>query len=352
MIIEAVRLVITLSLTAMGYALGRSNPELFGAAPETSTVLGALLGAGIGYVLGGLAGRFTRRSLAMAPSVVAKASGPQLFAGTFGLISGLFIGAVVAVPAVILLPPAFGWATGALLVIILASAGSSIFSARAEDLLAAAGLSRRRGLPAEPGEVPSRAAFVIDSSAAIDGRFLDLARSGLITGDVWVPGFVLDELQGIADSGSKDRRRRGRRGLDVLDAIADVDGVDLRSDERTFPEFPEVDSKLIGLCAETGATMVTTDHNLARAAGLRGIRVLNPHTLGEALRSVPLSGDLLDLHVEKAGSEPGQGIGFLDDGTMVVVEGGAAFVGDKVVVQVAGAMRTSKGRMVFAKMEG
>lgn len=351
MIIEAVRLVITLALTAVGYALGSSNPDLFGSSPETATVLGAVLGAGIGYVLGGLSGRFTRRSLTHAPEVVARATGPQLFAGTFGLIAGLLVGSVMAVPAIILLPAVVGWSVGSLLVIVLAAAGSSIFSARAEDLLAAAGLSRRRGRPAELGETPTTSSFVVDSSAAIDGRILDLARAGLVSGDVWVPGFVLDELQGIADSGQKDRRRRGRRGLDVLDAMADLPGIDLRSDERTFPEFPEVDSKLVGLCSAAGATLVTTDHNLARAAGLRGVRVLNPHALGESMRRVPISGETVDLHIEKVGSEPGQGIGFLDDGTMVVVEGAAAHVGEKVTVEVASAMRTSIGRMLFAKME-
>lgn len=351
MIIEAVRLVITLALTATGYAIGSSNPEWFGSTPESAQVLFSVLGAGVGYVFGGLAGRFARRSLSQAPEVVARATGPQLFAGTFGLIAGLLIGAVVAVPAIILLPPTIGWAGGSLVVILLAAAGSSIFSARAEDLLEAAGLSRRRGRPAEAHEVPTANSFVVDSSAAIDGRILDLARSGLVSGEIWVPGFVLDELQGIADSGQKERRRRGRRGLDVLDALADLSSVELRSDERTFPEFPEVDSKLVGLCHDTGATLVTTDHNLSRAAGLRGIKVLNPHALGESMRRVPISGEEIELHIEKAGSEPGQGVGFLDDGTMVVVEGGARFVGEKVTVEVSNAMRTSMGRMLFAKME-
>lgn len=351
MLTEAVRLVVTLALTAAGYAFGSSNPALFDASPETATVLGAVLGAGFGYVFGGLAGRFTRRSLLNAPDVVSRATGPQLFAGTFGLIAGLLIGAVMAVPAIILLPPVLGWPGGALLVIVLAAAGSSIFSARAEDLLAAAGLSRRRGRPADADEVPLAGAHVVDSSAAIDGRILDLARVGLVRGEVWVPGFVLDELQGIADSGQKERRRRGRRGLDVLDALADLAAVDLRTDERTFPEFPEVDAKLLGLCADSGATLVTTDHNLARVAGLRGVSVLNPHALGESMRRVPLAGETMNLYVEKAGTEPGQGVGYLDDGTMVVVEGGASHVGEKVAIEITSAMRTSMGRMVFAKME-
>lgn len=353
MLIEMVRLVVTLAATAAGFFVGRSIPdwvESGSPSPDAAVILGAVLGAGIGYVIGGLLGRFIRRSLDHAPDLVARTSGPELFAGTFGLIAGLLMGSVVAVPAIILLPPVIGWSSAALLVIVLASFGSAIFSSRADELLAAAGLGKRRGRPAELGERPTPGAFVVDSSAAIDGRVLELARAGLLIGEVWVAGFVLDELQGIADSGNKERRRRGRRGLDVLDAVAALPAVELRTDERSFPEFPEVDSKLLGLCAETAAILVTTDHNLAAAAGLRGIGVLNPHALGESMRRVPMPGESIDLLVEKDGTEPGQGVGYLDDGTMVVVEGGAAHVGEKVEVEVMSAMRTSIGRMVFARL--
>ncbi|MEE9297722.1 MAG: TRAM domain-containing protein [Acidimicrobiia bacterium] len=354
MIIEAVRLVVTLATTAAGFAVGRASPEWFeagGPSPDAAAVVGAVLGAGIGYVAGGLLGRFIRRSVDHAPDLVAKATGPQLFAGAFGLIAGLLVGAVMAVPAILLLPPVVGWPGAALLVIVLAAFGSSIFSTRADDLLAAAGLGRRRGRPASADEQPAPGSFVIDSSAAIDGRILDLARAGLVSGSVWLPGFVIDEIQGIADSGQKERRRRGRRGLDVLDALAELPSIDLRADERTFPEFSEVDAKLLSLCAEAEATLVTTDHNLAKAAELRGTKVLNPHALGESLRPGLESGDVVDIHIEREGSEPGQGIGFLDDGTMVVIEGAAPFIGEKVQVEVANALRTSVGRMLFAKME-
>lgn len=355
MIIEAVRLVVTLATTAAGFAVGRASPEWFraggGPDPDAAVVVGAVIGAGIGYVAGGLLGRFIRRSLEQAPDLVAKASGPQLFAGAFGFIGGMLVGALIAVPGIILLPPMIGWPAGALLVIVLAAFGSSVFSARADDLLAAAGLGRRRGRPAGLDELPAPNSFIIDSSAAIDGRVLDLARAGLVTGSIWLPGFVIDELQGIADSGQRERRRRGRRGLEVLDSLAELPTVDLRASERTFPEFSEVDAKLLALCSEADATLVTTDHNLAKAAELRGTKVLNPHALGESLRPGPKSGDVIDLNVEKEGSEPGQGIGFLDDGTMVVIEGGAAAIGEKVQVEVANALRTSVGRMLFAKLD-
>jgi uncharacterized protein YacL len=349
MIIEAIRLVVTLTTTAIGFLVGRDLPAWTGGSsidPDISIILGAVLGAGVGYVLGGLMGRGVRRGLERAPDLVARATGPQLFAGTFGLIAGIVVGIVIGLPAVLLTPPVVGWPIAALVILVLAAFGTRIFAARAHDLLAAAGLRPRR----PPGETPAPGGHVVDTSAAIDGRLLELCRVGLVSGEVWVPSFVLDELQGIADSGSKDRRRRGRRGLEVLDAIRDLPAVDLHSAEVDMPEHEGVDAKLMALCLRTGATLVSTDHNLIRAAGLRGVSVLNPHALGESLRPVLVAGDHLTISVERVGTEPGQGVGFLDDGTMVVVEGGSVAVGSSVEVEVANTMRTAMGRMVFAKL--
>ena len=350
MIIEAVRLVVTLATTAAGFLVGRSVPEWFDGASidlDASIVLGAVIGAGVGYVGGGLLGRLIRRGLEHAPDLVARTSGPQLFAGAFGMLGGVILGSVAAVPMIFLLPPVVAWSSAALGVIVLGSFGAKVFASRAEELLAAAGIdSKQRFDP-----IGRLEAFVIDSSAAIDGRVLDLARAGLVAGDVWVPEFVVDELQGIADSGDKSRRRRGRRGLDVLDALGELPDTHVRVMERTFPGHDGVDAKLIAMSVDTGATMVTTDHNLAKAAGLRGVRVLNPHALGESLRPVLVSGDKVRLTIEREGSEPGQGVGYLEDGTMVVIEGAQGVVGQNVEVEVANAVRTTIGRMFFAKLE-
>lgn len=349
MIIESVRLVVTLAATAAGFMLGRAAPTWSATADaDTAAVLGAVLGAGIGYVLGGLFGRLVRRGIDRAPVVAERASGPQLFAGAFGLMAGLLIGAITAVPAIVLMPKVLGWAVGALLVIILGSVGARVFAARSEDLLAAAGLGNRKRIIDAPERPAHR--YVLDTSAAIDGRVLDLARAGLVRGEIRVSGIVLDELQGIADSGQLTRRRRGRRGLDVLDALTAVTGVDLRADERTFPEFPDVDAKLIALADENDATLITTDHNLARVAALRGVEVLDLQALGDSLRSSLLAGDTVDVLVERAGSEPGQGIGYLDDGTMIVIEEGAGLVGSVAKVEIASALRTSVGRMFFGRL--
>jgi uncharacterized protein YacL len=345
--IEAVRLVVTLAVTAAGFLLGTAAPQLLGgsaADPDTAVVLGAVIGAGIGYVAGGLIGRLVRRGLDRAPEITARATGPQLFAGAFGLIAGLLVGVVAALPLVLLLPEFVGWPVGALVVIVVASYGGRVFAARSEDLLAAAGLKVRdtsaKGAPS----------FVIDTSAAIDGRVLDLARAGLVRGEVVAPMFVLDELQGIADSGDTNRRRRGRRGLDVLEAIRRVPGVDLVADERSYPEFSEVDAKVVAMASELDAVLITTDHNLARVAELRGIAVLDLQALGDSLRSGPITGDRMEVLVEKEGSEPGQGVAYTDDGTMIVIEGAAAEIGATIEIEIAGALRTSVGRMLFAKL--
>lgn len=344
---ELVRLLVTLATTAGGYFAGRS---WFGDTnPDVATTTGAVLGAGIGYVGGGIFGRLLDRLLRSAPDRLRGASGPELIAGAVGAALGVFFGVVAGVPAVFFLPPVAGWPLAGLVVLVLASFGGRVFAARSHDLLAAIGLRARD--PAWSPLPGASGGYVVDSSAAIDGRVLDLARAGFLVGIVMVPEFILDELQAIADSGDRSRRRRGRRGLDVLDALRDVAGCDVIVDRRSMPGYEDVDAKVAALAAAEGATLVTTDHNLAKAAGVRGIRILNPHALGESLAPIWATGDKLRVAVERTGTEPGQGVGFLDDGTMVVVEGGAELVGESVDVEISNYLRTSVGRMVFAKMQ-
>lgn len=343
MMVEATRLLVTLTATAAGFMVGSQIDD-------NSAVVGATIGAGVGYVFGGAFGRLVRRALDVAPSaIVPKVSGPQLFAGAFGIGLGVLVGLAVGFPVIALMPPEVGWPLASLIVLLIASFSGTVFAARAEELLASVGLSPRKPIATHRlGSDPE--SFLVDSSAAIDGRILDLARTGLARGRHWVPGFVVDELQGIADSGDASRRRRGRRGLDVLESLRDVVGVELAILEEQVPEFPEVDAKLLAIAERSGATLVTTDHNLAAAAGVRGIAVLNPHLVAESLRPQAGAGDLIEVTVEKVGSEPGQGVGYLDDGTMVVIERAANAVGKTVEVQISNAVRTQMGRMLFGRL--
>jgi uncharacterized protein YacL len=189
----------------------------------------------------------------------------------------------------------------------------------------------------------------MDSSAAIDGRVLEMSRLGLLPGRLWVPEFVLDEMQGLADAVDKTRRRRGRRGLEVIEAMRGSEVSQIYILEETVPEFEDVDAKLLALAMRAEATLITTDHNLAKAAGARGIAVLNPHSLAESLKPAVAVGDRLTVGVSKTGSEPGQGVGYLDDGTMIVVERGADLIGTELEVEIVSVTRTSIGRMLFAR---
>jgi uncharacterized protein YacL len=357
MIVELSRLLFTLTTTALGFLVGRSVVDWFPKMTtdvELATITGAIIGAGIGYVFGGAIGRLVSRSLDRAPQLLQRTTGPELFAGAFGVLVGLAVGLVVTVPVVALTPTIVGWPFATLIVLVTVAFGGRVFSARSHDLLAAIGL-RGRDPVVFSKTVPdpaSRRRYIVDSAAAIDGRVLELARSGLMQGVVSVPEFVIDELQGIADAADRSRRRRGRRGLDVLDALRDVPGVDFIVVEESVPEHEEVDAKLITLAARSESTIVTSDHNLAKAAELRGLVVLNPHALGESLRPQVQAGEHIRVRIEKPGSEAGQGVGYLDDGTMVVLEGGAARVGETVDVEIANTLRTSVGRLLFAKLPG
>jgi uncharacterized protein YacL len=343
MMVEATRLLVTLTATAAGFMIGSQIGD-------NSTVVGATIGAGLGYVFGGAFGRLVRRALDVAPSaIVPRVSGPQLFAGAFGMGLGVLIGLALGLPIVMLMPPEVGWPLAALVVLLVTAFSGTVFSARADELLASVGLGVRKPLATHRLDSDPKS-FLIDSSAAIDGRLLDLARSGLARGRHWVPAFVVDELQAIADSGDLHRRRRGRRGLDVLESLRDVNGVDLAVLEEHVPEFPEVDAKLLAIAERSEATLVTTDHNLAAAAGVRGITVLNPHLIAESMRPQAAAGDVIEVAVEKVGSEPGQGVGYLDDGTMVVIEQAGPAVGKTVEVQISNAVRTQMGRMLFGRL--
>lgn len=351
MLAEIIRLLFTLVVTAVGYELGTaSDGMLLGAEfdPASGRLFGALLGAGIGYVAGGaLARLFTRRLDTISGSFLPQVSGPELFAGGFGLLVGLVFGVVVSIPVVRFTRPSIGWTVAALIVAIFAAVGGRVFGTRSQDLLALTGLRPRGPLVARrlSDEDPS---YLLDSSAAIDGRILDMVRMGVVAGRLWVPFFVVDEMQGLADAGEKSRRRRGKRGLEILDALRST-SLDVAVLDDGVPEFDEVDAKLLELAQRSSSTLVTTDQPLAKAAELRGITVLNPGKLGETLKPMVAVGQVVNVPVTKTGQHPHQGVGYLDDGTMVVIEDAADLVGEEIDVEVTSTTKTAVGRMLFAR---
>ncbi|MSP79110.1 MAG: PIN domain nuclease [Dehalococcoidia bacterium] len=196
-------------------------------------------------------------------------------------------------------------------------------------------------------------AIVVDTSAIIDGRIADLATSGFISGTFFIPSFILDELRHIADSTDPLRRNRGRRGLDVLGRLNNKESrVPIEIIDVPYENGVDVDARLVLFAKQMSAPLLTTDFNLNRAAELHGVKVLNVNELANALRQVVMPGEDLTLRVVQEGRELGQGIGFLDDGTMVVIEGGRRFLNTQLDVTVSRVLQTATGRIIFAQPRG
>lgn len=192
---------------------------------------------------------------------------------------------------------------------------------------------------------------LLDTSAIIDGRILDICKTKFLEGKIVIPKFVLKELQQIADSTDPIKRQRGRRGLEILHAIQKEAGQTISLNEEDFPETPEVDAKLVKLAKLVEAKILTVDFNLNRVASLQGIKVLNINELANALKPVVFPGEQMQIKLLKEGKEHNQAVGYLEDGTMVVVEEGRRFIGQEIRVAVTSVLQTQAGRMIFTKIE-
>jgi len=194
-----------------------------------------------------------------------------------------------------------------------------------------------------------RVTKILDTSVIIDGRIADIAKAGFLEGPLVVPGFVLAELRKIADSSDSLRRNRGRRGLDVLDAIQQLGPNVVQIVDRDPGGDLDVDTKLVNVARAMKAKIITNDYNLNRVAQLQGVNVLNVNELANALKPIVLPGEDMVVQVIRDGKEQGQGVGYLDDGTMIVVEGGRRHIGEELAVQVTSVYQTGAGRMIFAR---
>ncbi len=336
--VEAVRLVVVLAFTAVGYSWGK---ELAASLDSGRIVLGTILGATTGYVMGGILGRSIEKGVSGLERKVAAVNGADMVAGGIGLIGATFAAGLVLWPLLFLPIRVVGVSTLGLAVVVSGYVGFRAGIAKREDMLQLFGLSWRT----RAGDLR-----IMDTSAILDPRLLDCVRAGFLRGPMIVPQFVLEEVQAIADSGDAVKRARGRRGLEMLTALRRDRMMDLRvMTDRMFPEFVEVDAKVIALARERGGAIVTNDTAMSRIAELQGIEVLSLNALAEALRPPVLPGEEILVRVQKEGREPGQGVGYLDDGTMVVVEGGRSLIGHDVRATVTSILQTSGGRMIFAR---
>ncbi len=275
----------------------------------------------------------------------------EFVAAIVGLLIGLLMGVLLGIPLAAVPQPYGTWLPVGISVCLgLGMMGLTV--AKRSDLVAAAEASGFIRTPAEPNERAGGVQqIVVDTSSIIDGRIADIVDAGFVYGKLVIPRFVLDELQRIADSSDSQRRGRGRRGLEILGRLQ-KDGptpVEIVTDDPR--DAGDVDAKLVAVARARGAAILTNDFNLNRVADLQSIRVLNINSLANALKPALLPGEMLRIRIAKPGKEAEQGVGYLDDGTMVVVEGGSRLVGHDLDVMVTRVLQTVMGRMVFAQVK-
>jgi len=322
--------------------------------PETVHLYIAIATGVIGAIIGWLvAPPLAVRPLGRIRKAVQQMPTHTLLSATLGLFIGLALGAIAAYPLSLLPQPlgqflpfivaaAFGYAGVATILARpdLIQAFRSRFSMKEESSMLLKPLGGTKSRP-----------ILLDTSVIIDGRIADICKTGFIQGELIVPLFVLNELQHVADSSDALRRNRGRRGLEILRQLQDDSPIPVRLIDADVPAVREVDDKLIALAKEMDAAILTNDYNLNRVAELQSVQVLNVNELANAVKTILLPGERFSVHVLQEGKEYNQGVGYLDDGTMVVVEDGLEHIGHTIEVTVTKVLQTAAGRMIFARPE-
>jgi uncharacterized protein YacL len=310
-----------------------------------------------GSVILGLFGFWAMPFISLYPinwlrTYLSRISGPTLVAALIGLVIGLILAALFSIP-ISFLPNPFKSILPIVAVALFGYLGITIAVTRQTDLKDVFTLNRRgqRGSTSQgsPAKWQQEKSILIDTSVIIDGRIADIARTGFVPGNLIIPRFVLNELQYIADSAESLRRQRGRRGMEVLSELQKDRSINTTIADIDVEGVREVDEKLVMLARQMQAPILTNDYNLNRVAELQGVKVLNINELANAVKSILLPGEALLVKVIQEGKEQGQGVGYLDDGTMVVVEDGREFIGKDIEVAVTKVLQTAAGRMIFSK---
>lgn len=287
-------------------------------------------------------------------SYLSKVSGPTLIFALGGLVIGLIIAALFSIP-ISFLPTPLSSILPFVAVLIFGYLGVAIAVSRQGDFRdifsAAKRGSRSSGSSSSTAKWQQEKSILIDTSVIIDGRIADIARTGFVPGNLIIPRFVLNELQYIADSAESLRRQRGRRGMEVLANLQKNRSINTTIADIDVEGVREVDEKLVMLARQMQSPILTNDFNLNRVAELQGVKVLNINELANAVKSILLPGEGLLVKVIQEGKETGQGVGYLDDGTMVVIEDGKEFIGKEIEVAVTKVLQTAAGRMIFSKPE-
>jgi uncharacterized protein YacL len=329
----------------LGDKVGRATDQ----SPQITAILFGLLGMLIGLIL---TPYFTTRPVRAIRRVLLTVTAQTLASGLTGMIVGLIIAALLTFP-LSLLPDPFGKILPFVGVLVFSYFGIAVFVMRQGDIFTTMRqvASRSSEEPAVQPAQPMSRPILLDTSVIIDGRIADLARTGFIMGTLIIPRFVLNELQYIADSSDSLRRQRGRRGIEVIAQLQKETVIPVRINDMDAEGVREVDEKLIVLARQLRCPILTNDYNLNRIAELQGVLVLNVNELANAVKLVFLPGESLQVSIIQEGKEMGQGVGYLDDGTMVVVEDGRGFLDQEVRITVTKILQTAAGRMIFARLD-
>ena len=274
----------------------------------------------------------------------------NLFAGMIGLTVALMISAILALPLSLLSDP-YGKVVPAAVAVLLGYLGTSMTATRGKELFRLLRSASPRWGGGEISWSDHGGQILVDTSAIIDGRIADITHAGFIPGSLVIPTFVLDELQHIADSSDPLRRQRGRRGLEMLNRLQRESGTPVEISDADFEDMQEVDAKLVKLAQSLDCSVITNDFSLNRVAELQGVRVLNINQLAAAVKPLVMPGEEMEIRIIQEGKEFSQGVGFLDDGTMVVVEDGRRHLNSRVNVVVTRVLQTAVGRMIFAHLK-
>lgn len=298
-------------------------------------------------LLGGFLGILISLSIIFIERKIKQSSLKAVIGGVAGLVIGLIIANLFAYALLFYFPERSlaSFTAYTLINCLFGFLGLGIGMSKGEEFIP----GKQSGVKTQSGGENYK---ILDTSAIIDGRIAEIFETGFVEGTLVIPQFVLQELVYIADSSDALRRNRGKRGLDILNKIQKQADLEVKIVDQDFPKIKEVDAKLVALAKKMGGKIVTNDFNLNKVSELQGVQVLNVNQLATSLRPVALPGEIMNVYVQREGKEPGQGVAYLDDGTMVVVEKGKKLLGKNINVTVTSVLQTTAGRMIFSELKG
>ena len=353
-----IHLVMTVIGASLGVAVVPSILKVFGwdTGILQNEAVDGVIGAIIFIILSFIFAGSMLNGLKKIDSRISKMNMSKMVFNIIGIVLGLLVGVIGSIPLRFLNVPILSNIISFILVLVMIYLGYVLFDRRGDEIARVLFRKRREAMATEPAEVAEEVvgesksdnSILLDTSSIIDGRILDVIKTGFISDKIIVPNFVILELQLISDSSDPLKRAKGRRGLDLVNELTKFDQVEIS--QVDFPDVREVDTKLLKYASSTGSKLVTNDFNLNKVAEIQGVQVLNINDLANAVKTQLVVGEQINVQIIRAGSERQQGVAYLPDGTMIVIEDTAKLIDKTVTVEVAKVLQTSAGRMIFADL--